>query len=105
MRRPTGRGDTLEREGALPLFTAGASPGGPRLTSADHSRLGEQFRRVRDLMADGAWRTLAQISEAVGAPEASVSARLRDLRKPEHGSRTVERRSRGRGLYEYRVAP
>ena len=57
-------------------------------------------------MRDGAWRTLDEISVAVGAPPASVSARLRDLRKEKFGAHLVERRSRGergRGLYEYRV--
>lgn len=68
------------------------------------SRLGKQFKAVRDLMLDGAWRSLTEISETVGYPEASVSARLRDLRKPKFGSYTVERKHVERGLYIYRVA-
>jgi len=69
----------------------------------DGARLGAQMRAVRDLMADGRWRTLRQISRAVQHPEASVSARLRDLRR---AGWTVDRRSRGertRGLWEYRA--
>jgi len=70
----------------------------------DGSRLTRQAERVKALMADGQWRTLAQISEATGDPQASVSARLRDLRKRRNGGHTVERRHLGDGLYEYRVA-
>jgi hypothetical protein len=70
----------------------------------DGGRLTEQFWRVRDLMMDGAWRTLAQIAEGTGAPLQSASARLRDLRKERFGSYTVERRYVANGLYEYRVA-
>jgi hypothetical protein len=72
----------------------------------DKARLGVQVRAVRALMLDGEWRTLAEIAGLVHAPEASVSARLRDLRKPRFGAMTVERRRRGegqRGLWEYRV--
>jgi len=43
-------------------------------------------------MRDGEWRTLGEISEATGHPEASVSARLRDFRKPRFGGHTVNRR-------------
>lgn len=72
---------------------------------ADGVRLTLQFRRVRALMSDGAWRTLAEIAQRVDAPEASVSARLRDLRKPRFGSFVVERRrvAGAKGLWEYRV--
>jgi hypothetical protein len=57
-------------------------------------------------MIDGQWRTLAEISAVIRCPEASVSARLRDLRKNKFGGYLVERRRRGaerRGLFEYRV--
>ena len=72
---------------------------------ADGLRLARQLSAVRDLVSDGKWRTLHEIADVVGAPEASVSARLRDLRKPKFGGWTVERRRRGeakRGLHEYR---
>jgi len=41
----------------------------------------------------------------VQAPEASVSARLRDLRKAKFGGYRVERQRvrEGRGLYHYRL--
>jgi DNA-binding Lrp family transcriptional regulator len=69
----------------------------------DRERLARQLRAVRVLMADGSGRTLREVSAAVGAPEASVSARLRDLRKARFGAYTVERRHVERGLFEYRV--
>ena len=70
----------------------------------DGARLNAQAQKVFDVMCDRSWRTLGQIAEATGAPEASVSARLRDLRKPRFGGFTVERRHRDRGLWEYRLA-
>ena len=70
----------------------------------DGSRLEKQLVRVRSLMLDGRWRTLAEIARATGDPEASASARLRDLRKAPHGGWTVERRRRTTGLFEYRIA-
>jgi hypothetical protein len=69
----------------------------------DKHRLAAQLQAVRAAMLDGNWRTLAWISGRVGAPEASVSARLRDLRKPRFGAYVVERRRLERGLHEYRV--
>ena len=74
----------------------------------DHARLTSQLDRVRTLMQDGQWRTLREIADKVGDPEASVSARLRDLRKEKFGAWRVERRRRGapeRGLHEYRLLP
>lgn len=71
----------------------------------DEVRLSEQLRAVVAIMRDGQWRTLAEIAELVNAPEASVSARLRDLRKPRFGAWTVERMrvADGNGLHQYRV--
>lgn len=70
----------------------------------EKKRLGKQLERVRDFMADGAWRTLGEIEGLTGAPQASASARLRDLRALGH---TVQRRrtAPGSGLWEYRVLP
>lgn len=72
----------------------------------DQLRLNEQTRLVAAAMADGKWRTLAEIEKLTRAPQASVSARLRDLRKQRFGLSDVERRRRGeetRGLHEYRL--
>lgn len=69
----------------------------------DGKRLGTQLERVRSLMADGQWPTLAEIAKAVGGSEAGVSARLRDCRKPRHGGLTVEHENIGGGLWRYRI--
>lgn len=76
---------------------------GPDLTSVDHERLGAQLSRIYNLMKDGRWRSLAQISKLTGDPEASVSAQCRHLRKPRFGGHIVERQHLGGGVYEYRL--
>jgi hypothetical protein len=65
----------------------------------DGPRLSAQAKRVFDLMQDGCWRGLREISEFTGDPEASVSARLRDLRR----HYTVDRKYIASGLHRYRV--
>lgn len=71
----------------------------------DGARLGAQLDKVRDAMLRKGWVTLAYLSGLLAAPEASVSARLRDLRKVKFGGYTVERRRvpNGNGLHEYRL--
>jgi hypothetical protein len=71
----------------------------------DHSRLTGQIASIFAVIADRQWRTLDQLVEATGAPHASVSAQLRNLRKPRFGKHTIERRHIANGLYEYRLAP
>lgn len=88
------------------LFDVGVTFDGKTFDHAkDGARLSTQLERVRELMADGRWRTLAQIKKACGGSEASVSARLRDLRKARFGGLSIERRRYGAsagGLWEYR---
>lgn len=69
----------------------------------DAVRLTGQYLEVFDLMRDGQWRTLQQISQATGHPEASISARLRDFRKERFGRHEVERVFVSRGLFRYRL--
>jgi hypothetical protein len=71
----------------------------------DHTRLTTQLVDVLALMRDGQWRTLRHMSQLLIAPEASISARLRDLRKVKFGGYQVERRYLAHGLHEYRVLP
>lgn len=79
---------------------------GPDLTEADTARLGTQLDRVRLLMADGRWRSLHDIAIVAGGSEASISARLRDLRKSRFGGHTVERvRTTRPGVWHYRLLP
>ncbi len=77
---------------------------------SDKPRLTNQMHAIRDLMADGNWRTLEQIQEAIESQgikcrTASASAQLRNLKKPEGGSYGLEKRHEGNGQYRYRLVP
>lgn len=72
----------------------------------DNERLTKQIEKVYNLMKDGQYRTLAEITFQTGAPAASVSAQLRNLRKVRFGSHLVTKRPRGNrktGLFEYKL--
>ena len=69
----------------------------------DDARLTGQILRVWECMSDGKWRTLKDIAQQTGDPEASVSAQLRHLRKPRFGGHTVEREYITNGLYKYKL--
>lgn len=69
----------------------------------DSARLGDQMAAVLSVMADGKWRTLSAIASETNAPEASISARLRDLRKERFGGHTVNREFVRRGLFQYQL--
>lgn len=73
----------------------------------DGERLGEQMKRVLSLMKDGQWRSLREIEDKTDDPQASISARLRDVRKL-WGDQAMKTRRRPsvdarRGVFEYRV--
>lgn len=87
----------------LPLF--GPRSGQTFDAARDTSRLNRQALDVWKVMRDGYWHTLEELAYVTGHPEASVSARLRDLRKPRFGSRTIQRQHVGGGLWEYRYVP
>ena len=70
---------------------------------ASRCRAGLGIDGVKDLMLVSGWLTLPVISAQTGYPEASISARLRDLRKTKFGAYNVERRYVVNGLWEYRV--
>lgn len=96
--RPRRRGaDTYDSAlpPACPLFDS------PIPGPADRERLGRQAAKVLGFALGAGWVTLRQISIVTGAPEASVSARLRGLRKDGF---TVERRKGSLSFWEYRVA-
>jgi hypothetical protein len=73
----------------------------------DGDRLRRQLSVVWRIMFDGQWRTLKQLSKEAQAPEASVSARLRDFRKRKFGGHDVKRQRvpNGNGLHIYRLVP
>jgi hypothetical protein len=59
--------------------------------------------QVLALMMDGRTRTITEIARHVGAPEASISARLRDLRKAQFGAWDVKRKKISESTYGYTV--
>lgn len=71
----------------------------------DSLRLTNQIIRIICLMRDAKWRTLKEISELTGDPEASVSAQLRHLRKERFGSHIVNKRLRDNwpNTWEYQL--
>ena len=70
----------------------------------DAKRIGKQYERIRDLMLSVDWKTLREIADITGDPEASISAQLRHLRKEKFGGYTLEKRRRSdRGTWEYRL--
>jgi hypothetical protein len=75
----------------------------------DHPRLSSLLSCVQEIMSDGMWRSLDEIQNTLkirfdkNSSEASVSARLRDLRKEKFGSHNIERRYDEDGLWEYRM--
>ena len=79
--------------------------GGTFSENLDGDRLRVQLHAVWVFMFDERWHTLHEVSVAIGAPEASVSARLRDFRKPKFGGHIVERQRvpNGNGLHIYRL--
>ena len=84
---------------ALPRFD-----GSDVLQFRDALRLAGQLARVYECMKEGQWRTLGEIAALCDAPEASVSAQLRNCRKPRFGRYLVEKQYAGSGLYRYRIA-
>src|ERR1035437_8053530 len=72
----------------------------------DHKRLTGQLERVFIAMSDGQWHSLDWLAVQANGTEASVSARLRDMRKSKYGSRVIDRRRVGMsGLFQYRMVP
>jgi hypothetical protein len=71
----------------------------------DGGRLRRQLAAVWKVVSDERWYTLKTISHQVGAPEASVSARMRDFRKDKFGGHKVDkmRVPGGNGLWIYRL--
>ena len=69
----------------------------------DAARLHGQLGRIWEVIKNGCWHTLADLATKTGAPEASVSAQLRHLRKPRFGSHTIKKQRCPSGQYEYRL--
>ena len=92
-------------------MTSRSKFGGDVSVALDEKRLGKQLTRVKEVLVKAAaikyWMTLREISVLTKFGEASVSARIRDLRKNQFGGYAVQRRRRGdptKGLWEYLLA-
>lgn len=73
----------------------------------DQKRLTGQMLRIFNLMKDGTFRTLSEIEQITGDPQASISAQIRHLKKPRFGGHEVNKRRRGdpsNGLFEYQLS-
>lgn len=86
--------DPLER----PLKRALEQPLKPPLKPLAGGRLA-----VWRVIADGEWHALAKIARQTRIGSAVASARLRDLRKPDFGGMTINRRRTPLGAYEYQL--
>jgi hypothetical protein len=69
----------------------------------DGDGLRAQLAAVKAYVLDCRWHTLGEIEAALGYPQASISARLRDLRKKKFGGYTVLRYRLANGLHQYLV--
>jgi hypothetical protein len=71
-------------------------------------KLQRHLRPLKSVLGKGRWLTLVEIDsllqeKGVCIETQSISARLRDLRKVEHGGHNVERRYLANGIYQYRL--
>ena len=90
----------------LDIFNNPRFDGPDYVPEFDQDRLKGQILRIYNCMKDEKWRTLPEIEEITGDPQASISAQLRHLRKPRFGNHTVNKRRRGEvssGLWEYQL--
>lgn len=79
-----------------PVAPAGVEPG-------TRSRIARQREVIWKFMRHGHQLTLAELEKLSGYPQASISARIRDFRKPEFGGHTIDREYLGGGVYGYRL--
>lgn len=68
----------------------------------DRERLDTSAERIFAVLKDKQWHCLRELADAGQCEPQTASARVRDLRKPEHGHWRVDRRHVERGKFEYR---
>jgi hypothetical protein len=69
----------------------------------DHKRLTGMLHRIYAVLSNGRWYTLRELSQLANGTEASISARLRDLRKVRFGSHTIDKKREANGLWRYKM--
>lgn len=77
--------------------------GSDYVAARDNKRLTNQYWNIYNVMKDGTFRTLSEITQATGEPPASISAQLRHMRKTRFGSHIVNKKYLGDGLYTYQL--
>ena len=70
--------------------------GSDYIPQRDNDRLSKQSDKIFNLMKDGVYRTLSQISDMTKEPPSSISAQLRHFRKPRFGSHTLNKKYLGK---------
>ena len=74
--------------------------------SRDRQRLKGQMQRVYNCLNDYRWWTVDDICRVTGDRNgASISAQIRNLRKPKFGAYIIEKEHKGNGLYAFRMLP
>ena len=104
--------DTLKRHLEIPLISIPSPqpPGSSRefqshSTPADKAKMESNRAAVLALMLDGRERSLRMIRAECGFdPETEISARLRELRRPEYGGYEVKCWRFPDGVYRYQLA-
>src|SRR5262245_53105006 len=70
-------------------------------------RLYGQNARVYNVLRDGEWHELWEIAERTGDSEASISARIRDLKKDQFGGHEIDKQALmlgpRKGQFRYRL--
>jgi hypothetical protein len=87
----------------VPRHVLGPRDGETFNSALDRKRLDGQALDVWQFMIDGKAHTPHEIEYATGYNWASISARLRDFRKPEFGGHEVVRTRLSKGLFSYRL--
>lgn len=86
-----------------PSVILGDRDGSTFSRSRDGVRLNEQCQDVFNFLSDNCWHTLREAHERTGHPEASISARIRDLKKERFGGFKISKRYINNGLWQYKM--
>jgi len=62
-----------------------------------------QLQQVKAIMLSKEWVTLYDMAKLIGASDAGISARVRDLKKPQYGRHIIVKRKKSANTYEYRL--
>jgi len=62
-----------------------------------------QLQQVLQILQLGSWVTLYSMASLIGASDAGISARVRDLRKSQHGGYNIIKRKISKSTWQYRL--